>query len=66
MTARIRTSLDRVVGKAPATEAQIRALAADALRLGVIVFLRTDLDRLPWHSQQIIEAEAKRLYGCTR
>ena len=60
---RLRTSLDRVLGEAPATESEIRALAAEALKIGVIVFLRSDLQRLPWHSQEVIEAEAKRLYG---
>lgn len=57
------TSLDHVQGEAPATEAQIRVMAAKAREAGVIMFLREDLKRLPWSSREIIEAEAARLYG---
>ena len=60
---RIRTSLQHVTGKAPTDEATIRAMAAKALKSGVILFLRVDLERLPWSSREIIEAEARRLYG---
>lgn len=60
---RVRSSLDRVQGEAPATEAQIRAMAAKALKLGVIMFLRADLKRIPDWQRAIIESEAKRLYG---
>lgn len=63
MTARPRTSLDRVQPRPIATEAEIRAMAAAALKAGVIVFLRTDLAKLPWQAREIIEAEARRLYG---
>jgi hypothetical protein len=60
---RARSSLDRVQGEAPATEAQIRAMAAKAFGQGVIMFLRADLQRLPDWSRAVIEGEAKRLYG---
>jgi hypothetical protein len=60
---RPRTSLDHVQGRSPASDATIRAMAAEALKAGVILFLRADLERLPWSSREIIEAEARRLYG---
>lgn len=60
---RLRTSLDRVHGKTFASAEEIRAMAAEALKAGVILFLRADLERLPWTSREIIEAEARRLYG---
>lgn len=60
---RPRSSLDGVQGKAPASEAKIRAMAAEALKSGVIMFLRADLERLPWAAREIIEGEARRLYG---
>lgn len=63
MTTRPRTSLDRVQGRATASEPEIRAMAAEALKAGIILFLRVDLERLPWHAREIIETEARRLYG---
>lgn len=60
---RPRSSLDRVLPKARTDEATIRAMAAKALQQGVILFLRADLARIPWTSREIIEAEARRLYG---
>lgn len=60
---RIPTSLAKHVGQSPTSEGEIRAMAAAALNAGVIMFLRADLERLPWASREIIEAEAKRLYG---
>ncbi len=59
----MRTSLDRVTGSSPLSEAELRALAAKALDRGVIVFMPADLQRLPWQSREIIETEAARLYG---
>lgn len=38
-------------------------MAAKALQRGVILFLRTDLAKLPDWSRTIIESEARRLYG---
>ena len=63
MTARPRSSLDRVLGRRATGEAEIRALAAKALREGVLLFLMTDLASLPWVERKIIEAAARRLYG---
>lgn len=60
---RPRSSLDRVTGRSPTSEASIRAMAAAALKAGVVVFLRSDLERLPWASREIIETEARKLYG---
>lgn len=60
---RIRGSLERHVGEAPADDADLRAMAAKAWERGVILFLRADLQGLPWASREIIEAEAARLYG---
>lgn len=60
---RPRSSYDRVTGRSPTDEATIRAMAAKALQQGVILFLRKDLAQLPWASREIIEAEARRLYG---
>lgn len=60
---RVRSSLDGVQGREFASEAQIRAMATKALGQGVIMFLRADLQRLPWASREIIETEARKLYG---
>lgn len=60
---RISSSLDRVTGKAPTGEAELRAMAARVLKSGVILFLRADLEQLPWTSREIIEGEARKLYG---
>lgn len=60
---RIRSSLEPHVGEPAMGESELRALAARAHRLGVIVFLRVDLARLPWAERGIIEGAAKRLYG---
>lgn len=59
----MRTSLDRVAGKSPTSEAEIRAMAAKAREIGVLLFLRSDLARMPWRTREIIEAEHSRLYG---
>jgi hypothetical protein len=63
MNARPRTSLDRVLGRRATGEAELRALAAKALREGVVLFLTSDLAVLPWTERAIIEAAARRLYG---
>lgn len=60
---RPRTSLDHVQGRSPTSEAAIRAMASKALKDGVIVFLVADLAKLPWASREIIETEARKLYG---
>lgn len=58
---RIRTSLERHLGEAPTTEDELRALVRKARTAGVIVFLRTELDRLPDISRRLIETEHQRL-----
>lgn len=58
---RPRTSLDRVQGHPVATEAEIRAAVREARKAGVIVFLRDELERMPWQVQAIIEGEHKRI-----
>lgn len=60
---RVRGSLEHTVGESPAGEAELRAMAARALKSGVILFLRADLEQLPWTSREIIEGEARKLYG---
>lgn len=59
----IRGSLARHVGEPVMGESKLRALAAKALQAGVLVFVRADLARLPWHEQRVIEQAARRLYG---
>lgn len=56
-------SLARHVGATPLSEQELRALAARALRSGVIVFLKADLEKLPDMARLLIEGEARRLYG---
>jgi len=60
---RIRGSLEPHVGEPVMGEAELRALAVKALQAGVLVFVRADLARLPWHEQRVIEQAARRLYG---
>lgn len=60
---RIRGSLDRFNGQRLASESELRALAAAALDSGVILFLRKDLEKIPWQARELIESEARRLYG---
>lgn len=64
MNARPRTSLDRVLGVAPTSDAEIRALAARAwLERGVVVLTAEDRQRMPEWTRLAIEGEAVRLYG---
>jgi hypothetical protein len=58
-----RTSLQRHLGTSATPPEVIEALVRKARQAGVIVFLRADLERLPWASRELIETEAKRLYG---
>jgi hypothetical protein len=60
---RIPTSLQRHLGTSATPPEVIEALVRKARQAGVIVFLRADLERLPWASRELIETEAKRLYG---
>lgn len=58
---RVRTSLARHVGTSATTEDELRALVRKARLAGVIVFLKTELDRLPEISRRLIETEHQRL-----
>ena len=60
---RIRTSLQRYVGESATSPEEVERLVRKARAAGVVVFLRADLERIPWTSREIIEAEARRLYG---
>jgi hypothetical protein len=61
---RIRGSLERYVGDAAASDAQIRALAARVWMQGrAITFLLADLDAMPAMARALIEGEARRIYG---
>lgn len=63
MNPRIPSSLDRVQGDTVTSESALRAMIARAGRRGVRAFLKSDLARLPWHLQELIERERQRLYG---
>ncbi len=58
---RIKGSLARHVGQAPTAPAVIKNLVRKARALGVIVFLREELEQLPSMSRALIESEHKRL-----
>lgn len=61
---RIRGSLERHVGDAATSDAQIRALAARAWMQGrAITFLVADLEAMPAMVRALIEGEARRIYG---
>ena len=55
-------SLARHGGGAPLTDGELRALVARAHRLGVIVFLKADLERMPALQRTVIEGAARQLY----
>jgi hypothetical protein len=48
-------------GRSPTEPQVIEALVRKARAVGVVVFLQTDLERMPWQSRELIETEAKRL-----
>ncbi len=58
---RIPTSLQRHVGESPTAPEVIEALVRKARRAGVIVFLKSELERLPDMSRALIESEHKRI-----
>ena len=61
---RIRTSLDRVLGDAATTDAELRAMARRAwLERGVAVFMPGDLARMPDFARLMVEAEMARVHG---
>lgn len=64
---RVRTSLQAHVGRAPADAAVIDRLAADAYhqQRGVF-FTEEQLAAMPWQSRELIESEARRLFGARR
>lgn len=61
---RIRGSLERAVGEAPMSPADLQRLVERAREVGVIVFLRSELDRMPDIARNLIEGEHRRL--CAR
>jgi hypothetical protein len=50
-------------GRSPTEPREIQHLVRKARAEGVIVFLKAELERMPWQSREIIEAEARRLTG---
>jgi len=60
----VRTSLSRYAASAPADQNTIDGLAARAWhQSGGVYFSKAALERMPSQSREIIEAEAKNLYG---
>jgi hypothetical protein len=57
----MRTSLDRVQGETPTPPEVIATLVRKARAEGVIVFLKDELERMPWQVQAIIEGEHRRI-----
>lgn len=62
--ARIRTSLDRYVGRSPTPPEVIERLARQARAVGVIVFTKPMLDRMDDMARRFIEGEHER--SCQR
>jgi hypothetical protein len=58
---RVRTSLQPHLGRSPTEPEEIERLVRAARAAGVIVFLKAELERLPWQVQEIIEGEHKRI-----
>lgn len=58
---RIPTSLQRHVGESATDPAVIEALVRKARQAGVVVFLQSELEKLPPMSKALIETEHKRL-----
>lgn len=60
----MRTSLQRHVPDPPATENELRARAAAVWRGGRgVMFFADQLGAMTWAARELIEAEARRLYG---
>jgi hypothetical protein len=58
---RIPTSLQRHVGEATTSPAEIRDLVRKARDVGVIVFLKDELERMPAIPRAMIEGEHRRI-----
>lgn len=64
---RIRTSLMAHVGRSATNGDAVRDMAATVYHEDRgVMFFREDLDRMPWAARDLIEAEARRLYGQKR
>lgn len=61
---RPRTSLDRVLGEAATSERELRRLAKEAWqKANVVVFFKSDLERMPDFARLMVEGEMARLHG---
>jgi hypothetical protein len=58
---RIRGSLERTVAADPTPPAELQRLVDRARKVGVYVFLKHELDRLPDISRALIETEHRRI-----
>ena len=64
---RIHTSLAPHVGRSATGEEVVRDMAATVYHQDRgVMFFREDIDRMPWAARDLIEAEARRLYGQKR
>lgn len=64
---RVRTSLQGHVGRSPCEPSVIERLASDAYHQGRGVFFTEEqIARMPWQSRELIESEARRVYGSRR
>jgi hypothetical protein len=64
---RIRSSLAPHVAPSRNDDGQVRDLAVMVFRQGRgVMFFAEDLKRMPWQARELIEAEARRLYGAKR
>ncbi len=57
----IRSSLDRHIGTSATSPEVIEALVRQARQVGVIVFLKAELDEMPDIARHFIEGEHKRI-----
>lgn len=53
-------------GRSPTEPEVIRSLVLRARAAGVVVFLRDELERMPWQARELIEAEAQRQLTAAR
>lgn len=64
---RIRTSLAAHQGRSPTDDDHVRDMAATVYHADRgVMFFREDLERMPWQARELIESEARRLYGNKR
>lgn len=60
----IRTSLSGKVAAPASDDNEVRRLADNVHRANLgVFFFRDQLDAMPWQARELIEAEARRLYG---